>query len=71
MSTEKEDGGRGGSGKRWLADGSWMLRNAIGKPRRLRLPLPPMICMESCDVAASGCRTASTGQRTNSGAYKG
>ena len=32
----------GGSGKRKLAEGSHLLRNAIGKLRRLRLPLPPV-----------------------------
>ena len=33
----------GGSGKRQLADGAPVLRNTIGKLRRLRLPLPPLL----------------------------
>jgi hypothetical protein len=32
----------GGSGKRQLADGSGILRDTIGKLRRLRLPLLPV-----------------------------
>jgi hypothetical protein len=32
----------GGSGKRQLADGSCLRLYAIGKLRRLRLPLPPI-----------------------------
>jgi hypothetical protein len=35
----------GGSGKRQLADGSAIYRHAIGKLRRLRLPLSPDIPM--------------------------
>jgi hypothetical protein len=33
----------GGSSKRQLADGSWIRPNTIGKLRRLRLPLPPLV----------------------------
>jgi hypothetical protein len=33
----------GGSGKRQLADGSWIRPNTIGKLRRLRLPPPPLV----------------------------
>jgi len=33
----------GGSGKRMLADGVRMQPNTIGKLRRLRLPLPPVV----------------------------
>jgi hypothetical protein len=33
----------GGSGKRRLADGSYLRWDVIGKLRRLRLPLPPDI----------------------------
>jgi hypothetical protein len=33
----------GGSGKRQLADGSWTHSHTIGKLRRLRVPLPPLV----------------------------